>query len=128
VQGVKNSVPLELELLFLFLRKSQLTLVESLHFVDEYLVSLQLEMLVRLDSVRDALRQSVPLLALGANARLVIVDAANDFLLGSLLLLLLDRRVEGLALLAYFGLEKSEGSAALIMGCGRRCVQQLHSF
>jgi hypothetical protein len=116
--------------LFLFFRKSELALVESLHFVNEYLVSLQFEMLVRLDSVRDALRQSVPLLALGANARLVIVDAANDFLLGSLLLLVLDRRLEGLTLFAYFGgLEKSKGSAALSMGCGCRCcVQQLHSF
>ena len=87
MQGINNSVPLKLELLLLLLGEPELTLVQSLHLVDEDLVPLQLDVLVGLDRLSDALGQSVPLLALGANVGLVRVDRPDDLLLRALLLL-----------------------------------------
>jgi hypothetical protein len=87
VQGINNSVSLKLELLFLFLGKPQLALVQSLHFVDEDLISLQLNVLVGFNRLSDSLCKGVPLLALGANVRLVRIDRTDDLLLRALLLL-----------------------------------------
>ena len=126
VQRVKNSVSLLLELMLLLLGESELTLVESLHLVDKYLVSLELEVLVSLDCVGDALGERVALLRLRTNARPVLADAAHDILLVALLL-----NWGLVGLLVFFGalgLEESEASAACLSRAGCCRVQQLHSL
>ena len=87
MQGINDSVSLKLELLLLLLGESELTLVQSLHFVDEDLIALQFHMLISLDRVSDALGKGVPLLGLSADVRFVRVDRTDDLLLRALLLL-----------------------------------------
>ena len=86
MQRIQDSVLLQLKLLLLFLGEPHLALVQPLHLVDEYLVPLELDVLVSLDRLCDLLGQSVPLLALRTNIRLVIVDRPYDLLLRALLL------------------------------------------
>lgn len=129
MQGIHNSVPLKLELLLLLLGEPELTLVQSLHLVDEDLVPLQLDVLVGLNRLSDALGQSVPLLALGANVGLVRVDRPDDLLLRALLLL---RRFINLvspgSCLVFRSVE--EGEATVCWGAcmaGGRSVEKLHA-
>ena len=83
--GIHDGIPLLLELVFLFLSEPHLALVEPLHFVYEYLVPLQLQVLVLLHRLGDGTRQAVTLLGLAANIVPEGVDVPEDVVLGLLL-------------------------------------------
>jgi hypothetical protein len=124
VQGINNSVSLKLELLLLFLSEPELALVQSLHFVDEDIVSLQFHVLVGLDRLSDAFRQGVPLLALSADVRFVRVDRPDDLLLRALLLLRgFIRMVLASSCNVFGGVEEGEGT----VGRGERLATAGHS-
>ena len=73
-QGVKNGIFLHLELFFALLSLSNFTLIKSLHLVNEYLVSLQLQMLVLLNGFAHIARELLALARLDLYVLLIYID------------------------------------------------------